>query len=130
MTQNDTEMTPKPLNFKQLKAAEILATGGREVDAADEVGVHHSSIKRWRRIAAFQEAIAEFQREIHSAAMAQAARHILGAMKQIVALAQSSNTPPAVRLAACRTIIDYVNQHVVTKQLEARLTQLEEMLEA
>lgn len=130
MTRNDTEMTPKTLNSKQLEAARTLALGGRELDAANEAGVSLSTIKRWKRLPGFQDVVEEAQQEIHQRAMGQATRHVVNAMRQIVAIAQSDKTPAAVRLAACRAILDYVSHHLVTQRLEARLTALEGQLEA
>lgn len=119
---------PSELQPRQIRAAEMLAMGRRVDDTADEIGVNRKTLWRWKELSEFQAAVDGFQQEAHQRAVGIAVRHIANAMTQILAIAQSEETPAAVRLMACKAVIDYSSSHIQTKQLEARLTALEELL--
>ena len=45
----------RALNSQQIRAAEILAAGIGYYDTAAAVGVHHSTLARWKKLPSFQE---------------------------------------------------------------------------
>lgn len=48
-----------PLTPAQRMAAELLGSGMKRRDAAQQVGVHEETITKWKRVPAFREAVGE-----------------------------------------------------------------------
>jgi hypothetical protein len=116
------------LTATQLRALAALFTAPTIVAAAESVGVDESTLRVWlREDDAFRAAYQDARR--------QALEHVLGriqgaageALDGLLAVIRSPTSPPAARVAACRTVLEGARA-VSLEEVLARMDQLERLL--
>jgi hypothetical protein len=113
---------------KQLKAVEALLTAGNLQLAAQAAGVSISTLRRWRQLPAFQEALAAERREIFSLTRGTLAAGMLEGLATLRSLALHAHTPPAVRVTASIALVKFALAVYEQESIEERLHALEARL--
>ena len=122
-------MTDKPtieqLSEQQQQAIIALLASGSTDKAARAAGVTPRTVYRWLADPTFELVYRAARREAVQAATAALQRASADAVVTVVAIMRSRTAPPAVRLAAARTILELARESLELDDLQARITALE-----
>jgi transcriptional regulator with XRE-family HTH domain len=113
------------LTSQQVAAAECLAAGGSQRQAAKVAGVSTSTLWRWLKEPDFNEFVSSLQRFAYGLLVGQLSSKAEKTAKAAIDLLEDPKTPAAVRLGAVRYITDTLHQAVALKELEKRLSELD-----
>ena len=119
---------PPILTTKQQAALLALVSCATLGDAAKQCGVSEVTLWRWQQEPAFQHAYAAARRKALEQAFATLQANCGEATRTLVSLLQDTNTPPAVRVSACRSVLEYALRGTELIDLNARLSALEAQL--
>ncbi len=124
------ESTPR-VSAKQQRAIEVLLVGGTEQQAADAAGVSRRTVSQWRhQVPAFAEAFQAARRDLlqrTSSRLHAATGYAVKALEDVV---KDAKVAPASRVSAARSIIELSQKAYETDDLEVRLHEIEEQMEA
>lgn len=113
---------------KKTKAAEALALGNSNQEAADRAGVHVRTVQRWLKDAEFQRRVTRMQDE----RFAQLARRFISATGLALRVAVETLQDPQARRSEKMRAAEYVTKYATTfkEQLDIaeRVAALEERL--
>ncbi len=120
-----TESHRMPLSAKQEKFLAALLNSPTNRDAAAAAGVSERSASRWLHedrtfIAAYSQARRGLLDEAHSLLL----KNATGAANTLVCLMEDGS-PPAVRLGAARSLLEFSRQHIDIIEIERRIAELE-----
>ncbi len=122
------DVAPGALKPKQERALQALLTHPTQKEAAAAAGVSDTTVWRYMRDGEFCRRL----REARQLAVAYAAVRLQGGAADAVAflrdLVAMDGAPPAARVAAARTVLDYSFRVVETDDLKARLGELEQFV--
>lgn len=113
------------LTARQLAAVDALLTSGNVTAVAEQVGVSRKTIHSWQRQPAFQGEIRAGRRRLVEVATGVLTRHVEAAAKVLLAVMGNTSTPPATRVAAAKTVLDFALRTVEVEEFAARLDALE-----
>lgn len=123
MKQNRTTdaLSPKQLTFLR----ELLGAPTIEA-AATQANVAHSTAHRWLKEPAFVSAYRTARRELLSATTSRLQRAAIKAAETLETLAVDATTHPAVRVSACKAILDSAWRSTEQEDVVARLEAIEQ----
>jgi len=116
------------LRSNQRRALETLTTTGDITKAANAAGVTRQTVYRWLQEPDFKAALAEVEStalKTLSAELSILAREATGVIRQILRNKKAGST---VRLRAANSVLSNVLRFLELKELDERLTALEERL--
>ncbi len=118
----------RDLTTKQRRAATALVTLGTVRAAAGEVNVTDRTVSRWLQLPAMQAAV----RQAEEASLDESTRRLVsltaGATSVIIRILQSDKATDAIKLKAAALVLHNVVKLRELRQVEERLTTLEEVL--
>jgi hypothetical protein len=117
----DDKLTPA-----QHKAVSALLTEPSVRKAAEAAGVQERRLYRWLKEPDFAEAYRTARREATQQAIARLQQASGAAVSILLTLMARDTSPPAIRLAAARTVLEMAVKSVELEDLAARLEALEQ----
>ena len=117
--------------WSRKKDAAILAlvTEPTIADAAKKAGISHATLHRWLQIKDFKDAYREAKREVVSAAIARLQRTATEAVDALRDVMNDAESPANARVSAARAILELAIKAIELEDLEARVEQLEALLQ-
>ena len=115
---------------KQTKAIVSLLNCRTVSEAATQAGVNESTVWRWMREEAFQDALQEAKQRIVTQAiiqLQQATGEAVGTLRGIMA---DGEAPASARVTAAKAVLDMAVKAIKMEDLEARLMTLEQRKES
>lgn len=115
---------------KQTKAIISLLSCRTVSEAATQAGVNESTVWRWMREEAFQDALQEAKQRMVAQAiiqLQQATGEAVGTLRGIMA---DSEAPASARVTAAKAVLDMAVKAIKMEELEARLINLEQSKES
>ena len=115
---------------KQTKAIVSLLSCRTVSEAATQAGVNESTVWRWMREEAFQEALQEAKQRMVAQAiiqLQQATGEAVGTLRGIMA---DGEAPASARVTAAKAVLDMAVKAIKMEDLEARLMNLEQNKES
>ena len=115
---------------KQTKAIVSLLNCRTVSEAATQAGVNESTVWRWMREEAFQDALQEAKQRIVTQAiiqLQQATGEAVGTLRGIMA---DGEAPASARVTAAKAVLDMAVKAIKMEDLEARLMTLEQSKES
>jgi hypothetical protein len=115
---------------KQTKAIVSLLNCRTVSEAATQAGVNESTVWRWMREEAFQEALQEAKQRIVTQAiiqLQQATGEAVGTLRGIMA---DGEAPASARVTAAKAVLDMAVKAIKMEDLDARLMNLEQKKES
>ncbi len=116
-----------PRKRQQAIAALIEAPTIRE--AAGIVGIGEATLFRWLQDSGFQEVYRETKQRIVSHAVTQLQRASGNAVKVLTDVMNDEDKPASSRVTAAKTVLDMAVKAVEIENLEARITDLERLIQ-
>jgi hypothetical protein len=116
----------KPLSLKQQSAALLLAKGVTIAKAAKELGINESSIDRWKKQPVFMAAVHHAEDDLYNEQL-RALRKVAGAAIACL-IRNMGEAKPYVQVSAASKLLDLGLQVQKVAELEARITELEELV--
>ena len=113
------------LNVKHYKAISALLSEGTIRKAAEVSGVPERTLYKWLKQAAFAAAYREARREATQAAISLGQQYSSAVMRELLRLASGARSE-AVRLGACRAVLEFAVKAVELEDLSVRLDALEQ----
>lgn len=113
------------LTTKQQAALLALVTCATLAEAAKMCGVSEVTLWRWQQEPAFAAAYADIRRRAIEQAFTTLQANCGEATRTLVSLLQDVTTPPAVRVSACRSVLEYALRGAELIDMNARLSALE-----
>ncbi len=117
------------LNPKQGKAIAALLSEKTVGGAAQKAGVGERTLLRWLQTDDFKAAYRDARREATSQAIARLATTSSGAVDTLQSVCNDLAAPPAARVSAAKTLLDFAFRAVEIDDLAARVELLENSLE-
>lgn len=114
---NETEPTPEDV------AILALARGRTQTEAANEAGVHRTTVHRWTRDEEFRTRVADARRDILTQATSKLGDRILAAIDALADLLQSESEQ--TKLGAAKALLSSLLPLNMQTNLEERMTALE-----
>lgn len=122
------DVAPGALSPRQELALQALLTHPTQKEAAAAAGVSDTALWRYMKDEEFSRRL----REARHQAVGHAAARLQGGAGEAVAvlrdLMTKEDAPPAARIAAARTVIDYSFRVIETDDLKARVNELEQFI--
>jgi len=117
--------------WSRKKDAAILAlvTEPTIADAAKKAGISHATLHRWLQIKDFKDAYREAKREAVSAAISRLQRTATEAVDALRDVMNDAESPANARVSAARAILELAIKAIELEDLEARVEQLEALLQ-
>lgn len=115
---------------KQTKAIISLLSCPTVSEAATQAGVNESTVWRWMKEQAFQDALQEAKQKIVAQAiiqLQQATGEAVGTLRGIMA---DGEAPASARVTAAKAVLDMAVKAIKMEDLEARLMTLEQRKES
>lgn len=119
----------KSLTPKQQQCALLLASGKSIVDAAVEISVNESTIRRWKVLEAFRAAVAHAEDDLYSEVLSRLKREAANAVDCLVRNLNEDAAAPYVQVQAAAKILDASLQAAKVRELETLLSELEARLQ-
>lgn len=94
------ELTPG-----QWSAVLTLAAGGTHAEASEAAGCSPRTLRRWRRLPAFADAVTDARAETITTARTRLAASATHAVRVLASIADDETKPAAARVTAARTIL-------------------------
>lgn len=116
------------LTEKQRRALAALMTAPTAKEAAKMAGIGERTMKRFRAIPAFQRAYRAAQSELVESAVCQSRQHLTGALSALADITADANAPPAARVSAARSSIEFALKLGEQGDILERLAELEKTL--
>ena len=113
------------MTAKQEKAIAALLNEATITAAAANVGVGERTLQTWLGEDRFAEAYRTARRAAGTQAIARLQQVSSAAVSVLVRVMASSETPPATRVAAAKTVLEMAVRAVELEDLEARIALLE-----
>lgn len=110
---------------KRELAVGALLTKGTLAEAAAEVGIAESTLRRWLKKPRFQEAYRQARSQVVKHAVAQLQVGLSVATQALIAVAGDSDAPHAARVSAARSMFEFSLRAVELEDIEERLRRLE-----
>lgn len=98
--------------------------------AAEAVGVHPSTLRRWLRQPGFREALLQARREVFSQSMGRLQHAAQPAVTMLMRIMADTNTPASVRVRAIDTILSQAGKALEFEDIEGRVSLLEQVARA
>jgi transposase-like protein len=119
---------PKPNNRTNRKDRAILALLEHPTleKAAEAVGVHPSTLRRWLKQAEFQEALRQARREKFLQAMGLLHLGTSAAAAHLLKIMRDPNQPGSTQIRAIDSLLNRVTKAIEIEDILARLTALEQ----
>ena len=114
---------------KKDAAIVALVTEPTIADAAKKAGISHATLHRWLQIKDFKDAYREAKREVVSAAIARLQRTATEAVDALRDVMNDAESPANARVSAARAILELAIKAIELEDLEARVEQLEALLQ-
>ena len=95
--------------------------------AADSLGIHEKTLRRWKQCPEFSATLVERQRELSQALHHGIISRAQGAAAVLDGIMSDPENPPAARVQAARTLLDNAHKAVEVADILPRLEQLEAM---
>lgn len=111
---------------KQTKAIVSLLNCRTVSEAATQSGVNESTIWRWMREQAFQEALQEAKNRIVAQAIIQLQQATGEAVATLRSIATDNEAPASSRVSAAKTVLDFAIRALKMEDIENRIKALEE----
>jgi hypothetical protein len=118
---------PANVRNRREAAALSLAAGQSVAAAARAVGKNERTLRRWLAEPAFLECVQEARRQLFELTLAKLAAGGAEAVDTLLVLMRDG--PPAVRLAAARTILESTNRWREAVELGTELVELRQQVE-
>ena len=99
-------------------------------EAARAVGHSPNTLRRWLKQPEFDAAYREAKREMFSQSLARLQNASPAAVSTIIKLTLDASTPAATKLRAAESILDRAAKAMETEDIPARLTAVEQAVEA
>ena len=99
-------------------------------EAARAVGHSPNTLRRWLKQPEFDAAYREAKREMFSQSLARLQNASPAAVSTIIKLTLDASTPAATKLRAAESILDRAAKAMETEDIQARLTAVEQAVEA
>lgn len=125
MSQNESNLTPS-----QQRLLEHLLQGKTVSEAAQLAKIGRSTATRWLADERFKESYAKAQNEAFAEALSSlhcVSSQAVTALREILT---DKVAPPAARISAARTVLEYALKAKDQFELEERLEQLEQLFQA
>lgn len=103
---NTGKETPEKPQGNRATAADLMAGGMNDAEVASVIGVHASTVTRWRHRPEMTAEIQRIQRNASQGARARLAHCVHGALDVLMDLAQGVNVDSEVRLKAAIAVVD------------------------
>jgi transposase-like protein len=110
---------------KKEAALAALLLGKSPADAARDVGIDHSTLKRWQRLPEFHAEYLQGRREAVSQANARLQHNCNAIVSVALKLVGDAATPASVRAHLCLGLLDRANKSLETEDVLPRLEALE-----
>jgi len=110
---------------EQTKAIVSLLNCRTISDAATQTGVNESTIWRWMRDQAFQEALQDAKHRMVAQAIIQLQQTTGDAVETLRGIITDQEAPSSSRVSAAKTVLDFAVRAVKLEEIEARLKVLE-----
>lgn len=117
--------TKKSNNSRKDRAIIALFENPTLEKAAQAVGVHPSTLRRWLREPEFQEKVRQANRERYSQSMRLLHLGTAGAVSNLLKLTRDPAQPGSTQVRAIDTLLNRVTQLIEIEDVLARLTELE-----
>lgn len=114
---------------KQETAIMALLTESTLKQAADKVGIGESTLWRWMQDPDFKDRFREAKKQVVSQAVSRLQQSCGEAVDTLRIIMNDTLAPAHSRVAAAKTIIEMTIKAVENEELEARLEQLEQMMQ-
>jgi hypothetical protein len=114
---------------KKEQAIIALLTNRSIEEAAKSIGIGTHTLLRWMKVPEFQGAYREAKREAFGQSIARMHYLTSAAVSTLGKIMLDSSTPPATRVRAADSILDHTIKAIETKDIDARVTELERSAE-
>ena len=111
---------------KQTKAIVSLLNCRTIQEAATQTGVDQSTIWRWMKDQAFQEALQEAKHRMVTHAIIQLQQVTGAAVDTLRDIIADNDAPPNSRVSASKTVLDFAVKALKMEDIEARIKMLED----
>ena len=115
---------------KKEEAIQALLTQRNVEEAARVAGIGTQTLKRWMKLAEFQEAYRQARRELVSQSNARLQQASGAAVSILMKIMVDANSPAASRVRAADRILNGARQAIEFEDIEVRLAALERAEEA
>src|SRR5579862_6630700 len=116
------------ISRKQEQAIAALLSHPTIPAAAEACEVSDVTLWRWMQEPGFKAVYSDARKQALESAIALLQKATGGAVATLINLMRSEDTPPAQRITACRSVLDFAFKGTELLDHEARLTALEERL--
>lgn len=117
------------LTERQRRALAALLAAPTAKQAAEMAGIGERTLKRFKTFPAFQRAYRAAQRELLENAVCQSRQHLTGALSALADIATDETAPPAARVSAARSCIEFALKLGEQSDIMERLAELEQAIE-
>ena len=125
--ENDTDPAAAQMSLKQAKLVAALLAGPDVQTAARTAGVGCSTVHRWLKLPAFQEALARQRDALMHESLASVKNHTGRAVSQLAALLDTPDD--RLRRLVCNDILQHALRVHELQEIEHRLAALETRLD-
>ena len=115
---------------KQDKIIAALLSSESIREAAKNAGISEATIYRQLKDETFLTAYKAVKREVVNHAVSKLQKSTGKAVKALVEIIEDSDAPASARVSACKTILEASMKAVEIEDLEDRITNLEQIIEA
>lgn len=125
--ENNTEAAAAQMSLKQARLVAALLAGSDVQTAAKTAGVGCSTVHRWLKLPAFQEALADQRDALMRESLASVKNHTGRAVSQLAALLDTPDE--RLRRSVCNDILQHAIKVHELQEVEHRLSALEARLD-
>jgi transcriptional regulator with XRE-family HTH domain len=113
------------LTESQQTAAESLALGKTQRQAATIAGVDQRTILRWTKDPTFRETVADLRRFAYSVALNRLASAGHDAAATVLEVMREKKNHPAVRLQAAKIVLEHLHSAISVDETNRRIEEIE-----